>query len=86
MRSSNDKTTSCEDDQPYLQQKGELKTEERRIYELHANQRQHELEGNDEISEMPASTNPLVHPHRPELSGGEHCKELRAGEVSKEMD
>ena len=70
------KSASPEDDQPYLQRKGELEAEEKHRYELSNEQRQNELDGDNEIHEMPADRDGI--PRRQELRGEEHCKELGA--------
>lgn len=76
------------DDQPYLQQKGELEAEEKRKFELHGEYRRYELDGDNEISEMSTAANApgLAVPNRPELRGDVHGKELRAEEHSKELE
>ena len=48
--------TISEENQPYLQQKGELEAEEKRKFELQAEERRYEL-GNDHICEMSVSDN-----------------------------
>lgn len=71
-------TSSEGEEQPYLQQKGELDAEERRRFELEAGRRQYELDGdNNEIHEMPSAFDgQLSHQRRQELRGEEHCKEM----------
>ncbi|KAL8930803.1 MAG: hypothetical protein Q9208_000344 [Pyrenodesmia sp. 3 TL-2023] len=73
--SSGEPSAPSKDDQPYLQQKGELEAEERRKYELQAEIKQYELEGDHDIQEMSTPANDLAL-NRPELRGEEHCKEL----------
>lgn len=73
---------SLEKDHLYFQRKGELEAEERRKFELHANKREHELEGEIEIREMSTSANVP----RSELRGEEHCRELRGDESSRELE
>ncbi|KAL8917751.1 MAG: hypothetical protein Q9172_005700 [Xanthocarpia lactea] len=75
LNPSSEPSAPSEDVQPYLQQKGELEAEERREYELHAENKQYELEGDNEIQEMSTSANDLAL-NRSELRGEEHCKEL----------
>lgn len=70
------KLPSSEEDQPYLQQKGELSAEEKHKFELEGHQRQTELDGSNEIHEMPDILEELMNRHRQELRGEEHCKEL----------
>ena len=48
--------TTSEENQPYLQQKGELEAEEKRKFELQAEERRYELK-NDHICEMSISDN-----------------------------
>ena len=69
--------TPSEEHQPYLQQKGELEAEEKRKYELQAEERRYELEEN-EIFEMPAKEEKRerCNLRRQELRGEEHCREL----------
>ncbi|KAL9036405.1 MAG: hypothetical protein Q9180_004319 [Flavoplaca navasiana] len=81
--SSNDKDPSItvdEDRQPYLQRKGELDAHENSKFELSAEQRQYELEGDTEIHEMPTGANAreLSGCGRTELRGEEHSKEMVA--------
>lgn len=45
-------TPSHDDTQPYLQPKGELEAEEKRRYELHAQDVRYEMNGQDEIHEV----------------------------------
>ncbi|KAI4123942.1 MAG: hypothetical protein LQ338_005053 [Usnochroma carphineum] len=77
-----------DDDQPYLQRKAELEAEEQAKFELDAEQRQHELEGDNEIREMAATANggAAMSHQRYELNGEERCKELEAKEQSKELE
>lgn len=61
-----------EDDHLYLQREAELEAEELKKFELHAEQRQFEVEGDNDICEMSTSANT----HRLELRGEEHSKQL----------
>ena len=66
------------ENQPYLQQKGELEAEEKRKYELQAEERRYELPEENAIREM-SSTDERAersNARRPELRGEEHCREL----------
>ncbi|KAL9036527.1 MAG: hypothetical protein Q9180_004249, partial [Flavoplaca navasiana] len=81
--SSDDKGPSTpkeEDQPPYLQPKGELDAHGNSKFELSAEQRQYELEGDTEIHEMPtgANTGELSGRGRIELKGAEHSQELKA--------
>ncbi|KAL8979196.1 MAG: hypothetical protein Q9205_005410, partial [Flavoplaca limonia] len=69
-----------EDQPPYLQPKGELDAHGNSKFELSAEQRQYELEGDIEIYEMPtgANTGELSGCGRIELRGAEHSQELKA--------
>ncbi|KAL8896444.1 MAG: hypothetical protein Q9207_007701 [Kuettlingeria erythrocarpa] len=82
------KPESSTEDQPYLQQKGELDAEERRRFELDAEQKKYELEGDNDIHELPTTSNSCARTRldRHEVRGEEQCKELRAEEHSKELD
>lgn len=73
---------SSEKDHLYFQRKGELEADERRKFELHAEQRQNELEGENEIREMSTSADVP----RSELRGEEHCRELRGEEFIEELE
>ncbi|KAI4271509.1 MAG: hypothetical protein LQ337_005953, partial [Flavoplaca oasis] len=76
-----DPSTPQEEDQPpYLQPKGELDAHGNSKFELSAEQRQYELEGDTEIYEMPtgADTGELSGCGRIELRGAEHSQELEA--------
>ncbi|KAL8834463.1 MAG: hypothetical protein Q9176_007487 [Flavoplaca citrina] len=81
--SSDDKDPSLpkeEDQPPYLQPKGELDAHGNSKFELSAEQRQYELEGDIEIYEMPtgANTGELSGCGRIELRGAEYSQELKA--------
>ena len=81
--SSDDKDPSTpkeEDQPPYLQPKGELDAHGNSKFELSAEQRQYELEGDTEIHEMPTGTNTkeLNGCVRIELRGAEYSQELKA--------
>ncbi|KAL8671477.1 MAG: hypothetical protein Q9168_004027 [Polycauliona sp. 1 TL-2023] len=74
-------TTVVEDDQaPYLQQKGELDAPGNSKFELGAEQRRYELEGDIEIHEMPTAlgVEELNRSGRRELRGPEHSREMTA--------
>ncbi|KAL8884835.1 MAG: hypothetical protein Q9215_007199 [Flavoplaca cf. flavocitrina] len=80
---SNDETpgTAKEEDQaPYFQQKGELDAHGNSKFELGAEQRQYELEGDTDIHEMPtnADVEELGGRGRVQLRGAEHSRELKA--------
>ena len=65
--------------QPYLQQKSELKDEERRKHELEATERRYEFDEDDNIHEMPAEADSHGTPTlraRQELRGAEYAQEL----------
>ncbi|KAL8922360.1 MAG: hypothetical protein Q9208_005213 [Pyrenodesmia sp. 3 TL-2023] len=81
-------TASSTEDQPYLQQKGELEAKESALFELSAEHRQHELESRDEIREMSAVADWCDEGlcWRRELRGEEHCEELRGEEGYREME
>lgn len=72
--------SSTQDEQPYLQRKAELEAEEKRKYELDAQQRRYELDGaSNIIHEIPVGTREqgmLSLGNRHELRGEEHSKEL----------
>ncbi|KAI4186238.1 MAG: hypothetical protein LQ346_005739 [Caloplaca aetnensis] len=87
-QSTSGKPESPTEDQPYLQQKGELDAEERRRFELDAEQKKYELEGDNDIHELPTATDSCARTRldRQELRGEEHCKDLRAEEHSKELE
>lgn len=75
--------------QPYLQRKAELEDEERRKHEFEARERRFELEGETELSEIPAGRDGpwLPPPFTQELRGEEHAKEMDAPfELSEESD
>lgn len=83
IQSSDNETpaTPTEEDQaPYLQPKGELDAHGNSKFELGAEHRQYELEGDTEIHEMPtaANTEELSGRGRTELKGAEHSSELGA--------
>lgn len=63
---------------PYLQQKGELDTHGNSKFELGAEHRQYEMEGDTEIHEMPtvANTEELSGLSRTELRGIKYSSEL----------
>ncbi|KAL8669456.1 MAG: hypothetical protein Q9168_005952 [Polycauliona sp. 1 TL-2023] len=67
-----------QDDQPYLQHKGELEAHERAKYELHGESAQAELDGEATIYEMTAGEDDQHWRNdcALELRGDEHCKEL----------
>ena len=72
-------SASGADSQPYLQQKSELETEERRRHELEGRQKIHELDDQTGIFKIPAGTHEhrlAVMQTRQELKGGEHSQEL----------
>ncbi|KAL8951771.1 MAG: hypothetical protein Q9222_002262 [Ikaeria aurantiellina] len=67
-----------EAEQPFFQQKGELGAEERMKHELHAEDRKNEMDGANEMQEMPSRKGDSYHPSIPgmELHGEERFKEL----------
>lgn len=71
-------STPSQNEQLYLQEKGELEADERVKYELHAESLRPELGGENAIYEMTATKdkNNLVEGRRLELRGEEHSKEL----------
>ncbi|KAL8750424.1 MAG: hypothetical protein Q9184_006429 [Pyrenodesmia sp. 2 TL-2023] len=81
-------TASSSEGQPYFQQKGELEAKESALFELSAEQPQHELDPQTEIREMPAVTGGSHERscQRQELRGEEHCGELRGEEGYREME
>ncbi|KAL8635897.1 MAG: hypothetical protein Q9226_009309 [Calogaya cf. arnoldii] len=83
LHSSNDESPTPpmgENQPPYLQQKGELDAQGNSKFELGAEQRQYELEGETEVYEMPTVANTGEPSGRGliELRGAEHSSELRA--------
>ncbi|KAL8748513.1 MAG: hypothetical protein Q9184_007251 [Pyrenodesmia sp. 2 TL-2023] len=82
------KPTTPAEDQPYFQQKGELDAEESTKYELDAEQKEHELEGDNEIRELPTNAKACerIGLDRYELRGEEHCEEMRAEEHPRELE
>ncbi len=77
-----------ETDQLYLQRKGELEATEQAKFELDGTPRQLELEGDNEIHEIPTSiNNPVISRLQShELRGEEHSKELRGEEQTRELE
>lgn len=77
-KEADDRPNPPENDQPYFQQKGELEAKDVVKFELHAESRQTELDGEREIHEMPSleASHDEQASHRQELRGEEHCKEL----------
>ena len=74
-------STPSQNEQPYLQQKGELEAEERMRFELYSESVRPELEGENEIHEIciGAASGKAGYQGsicRPELRGDEHSKEL----------
>lgn len=62
--------------QPYLQQKAELEAEERRQYELHAQETRYEMAGEPAIQEISSDEGVRRLSRLQELRGEEHSKEL----------
>ena len=71
MNAKNEENTTG-DDQPYLQQKGELEADERRKHELEGAEIVHELEGADRVHELSNTERKT----RQELRGEEFSQEL----------
>lgn len=89
MDQATDKTiASPNGDQPYFQQKGELDAKESALFELSAEQRQHELGSQSEICEMSAETSNSGRTvsQRQELRGEEHCQELMGRESCRNLE
>lgn len=76
------KSTPSESDQPYFQPKGELDAEGNVKAELHAESRRNELDGENEIHELPGVNGNLgkQNIHKQELKGEEHSKELECND------
>lgn len=82
LRTRADITKPKRDSLPYLQPKAELEDEQRRRHELHGEHLVHELDGKDEIYQMPDETDSLVLP----LQGRPGIHEMPEGShVSWEM-
>ena len=77
-----------EETQPYLQQKAELEAEEKRRLELEAVEVRYEMDGRDNVNEMPG--NDVEHEIdtvvRPQMSSLNERQELRGEECSRELD
>ena len=73
---------SSEDNQPYLQRKGELDAEEKIKYELQAEERRYELGDESETREMSTTKDhdSITALSRQELRGEEHSRELECPE------
>jgi len=73
-----DADTSSEENRPYLQQKGELEADEKRKYELHAEERRYELADDSQIREMSTTDSPyeMSSQRTQELRGEDHSREL----------
>lgn len=71
-----DRPSSSDNTQPYLEQKAELDAEEVRKHELEAQQRLFEMAGEDSIREMPTGQERRRISALQELGGTEHSKEL----------
>ncbi len=78
MDQSNGTGTPLDGSQPYLQQKGELEAEEKRKYEVQAEERRYELADDNQIREMSTTDSPyeLSIQRTQELRGEEHSREL----------
>ena len=65
-----------ENQQPYLQQKAELKAEEKQKHELEARERKYEMGVEGERYELPVEGQDMMIQTRQELRGEEHSREL----------
>ena len=81
-------TGSEEETQPYLQQKAELEAEEKRRLELKAVEVRYEMDGRDDVNEMPGNyaRNEIDTVVRPQMSSLKERQELRGEECSQELD
>ena len=82
---SDNNTTLPEDAQPYLQQKPELGAEERRTYEMEAQEVRYEMQGKDDIHEIGPEGDTGIS-RRQELQGPEHSKELEVPDKLSETN
>ncbi len=73
-----DADTPSDENRPYLQQKGELEADEKRKYELQAEDRRYELADDNQIREMSTTDSPyeMSTQRTQELRGEEHSREL----------
>lgn len=84
------RTNETEENQPYLQQKGELEAEEKRRLELEAVEVRYEMDGGDNSKEMPApgsnSRNEIDTMTRPPVPSLRERQELKGEDCSNEPD
>ena len=78
---------SEEETQPYLQRKAELEAEEKRRLELEAVDVRYEMDGQNNMNEMPADVrNEIDTIARPQISSLKERQELRGEECSRELE
>ena len=85
METVND-TALPQDIQPYLQQEAELEDEERRRYEMEAQEVRHEMQGEDDIHEIGLGRDQRRISRLQELKGSEPSKELEVPDKSSQKD
>ena len=87
-KDTNNSADASGETQPYLQQKAELEAEEKRRLELEAVEVRYEMDGADNITEMPGNDirNEIDTAAEPEMSSLRKKHELRGEEFSKELE